>query len=260
MKTVIVGNIKILYNDAGKSSLDLFVDACAKAGPLIFETWGLKTPANCKIYIMTSWQSFFFRTLSWPKKLICVIAFPLVFPIGYIISKRWPKLTGWTAPHCPTCVVKTPALVELSGRKTGSKMYIQETNSGNIVQVAICHELVHAFSIHLNLPVWLNEGIAMYTADKFAGKTTVKTETLKIIEDYPHKNRSTSYTNLMNGDDDSIIYNYVRGYWLTRYLEHNYPGFIRSLLVNRPSKRKIEASSPEFVGKGWFREFSELMV
>ena len=104
----------------------------------------------------------------------------------------------------------------------------------------VCHELTHAFSIHLKLPVWLSEGIAMYAADIFTGRTTVKAETLEFIENYPHKKPLTNYSNLMSGNDDRIVYTYARGYWLTRYLELNYPGFIRSLLVKRQSKLKIE--------------------
>ena len=80
----------------------------------------------------------------------------------------------------------------------------------------------------------------MYTVDKFAGKTTVKTETLEFIETYPHKKPLTNYSNLMSRNVDSIVYTYARAYWLTRYLELNYPGFIRGLLVKRQSKRKIE--------------------
>lgn len=239
MKSVIAENIKILYNDAGKSSVDLFADACRKSVPVIYETWGLKTPAQCKIYIM-DWQRFLLHALSWPKKLSCVVLFPLV-PLMYIMmSKRWSRVTGFTAPNSPTCVVKSPAAVELSGRKLGSKIYIQDLNSDSLVQAAICHELTHAFSIHLNLPVWLSEGIAMYAVDKFTGMTTVKAETIRDIEAYQYKNRSTNYSNLMSGDKKSIVYTYARAYWLTRYLEHNYPGFIRGLLVKRQSKRKIE--------------------
>lgn len=237
MKNVIVDNIKILFNDEGKSAVDLFADACTRISPLIYEIWDLKTPSNCKIYIMTSWQSFLFHSASFPRKLFYV----LTILLWYVrINREWPRIIGWTLPPHPTSGVKTPALIKLSDRKLGEKIFIQETNLDKIVQSAICHELVHAFSVHLKLPLWLNEGIAMYTVDKFIEKTTVKAETIKFLETYPHKHRPTNYRKLMRLDADSIVYNYVRSYWLTRYLEHNYPGFIKSLLVKHQSNRKIE--------------------
>lgn len=260
MKHVIVDNIKILYNDAGKPSVNLFADACRKSIPVIYETWGLKTPAKCKIYIMTSWLIFLWYGYSWPKKfcaavlllvssLVLSLVFYRVFPLGLLIAplifyliiiKLWFKIAGLTIPNHTTCGIKSPDLVDPAGGKLGRRIRIEYANSDSLVQSAICHELTHAFSIHLNLPVWLNEGIAMYAVDKFTGKATVKTETLEFIENYPHKKQSTSYSNLMSRNEDSIVYTYARAYWLTRYLELNYPGFIRGLLVKRQSKRKIE--------------------
>jgi len=241
MKHVIAGNIKILYNNAGKSSVDLFANACTKSIPVIYETWGLKAPANCKVYIMTSWQSYLFQTLSWAEKFFLVVVLPISLPQVYMkMSKSWRLFSGWTVPSRPNCWIKTLALVNMSSHELRDKVHIQETDPDNIVRLAICHELTHAFSVHLKLPLWLSEGIAMYTTDKFAGKITVKAESLKYLEPNPHKNRSTNYTKLTTGDDDRIAYNYARGYWLTRYLEHNFPGFIRGLLVKRQSKRKIE--------------------
>lgn len=252
MKSVIVDNIKILFNAKGKSSVDLFADACTKASPLIYETWGLKTPRKCKVYIMTSWVIFILHGFSLTQKLLLFvlvlvlsIVFPFAIPVVFLIvllerRKGWSEIAGLTIPHHSICGIKSPGLVDPAGGKIGRRIYIEYANSDSLVQAAICHELTHAFSVHLDLPVWLNEGIAMYAVDKFVGKTTVNMETLKFIEAYPHKNRSTNYSNLMSGSDDSTVYTYARSYWLTRYLEQNYPGFIKSLLVKRQSHRKIE--------------------
>jgi len=252
MKSVIVDNIKILYNNAGKSSVDLFTDASRKSIPVIYETWGLKTPAKCKVYIMTSWVTFILHGFSFLQKflllvlfLILYIMFPYAIPVVFLIvfleiRKRWSKIAGLTVQNHTTCGIKSPDLVDPAGVKLSRRIYIEYANSDSLVQAAICHELTHAFSIHLNLPLWLNEGIAMYAVDKFTEKTTVKTETLEFIENYPHKKPLTNYSNLMSGNDDRIVYTYARAYWLTRYLEHNYPGFIRDLLDKRQSKCKIE--------------------
>ncbi len=116
MRSVIASNIKILFNTKGKSSVDLFADACAKAAPLIYETWGLKTPAKCKIYIMTSWQGFLFRALPWPLTFL--------YPIVYLIKrKEGPRITGCTVSPFPTCGVKPPALAKMSDRRLRDKEY-----------------------------------------------------------------------------------------------------------------------------------------
>jgi len=44
------------------------------------------------------------------------------------------------------------------------------------VQQIACHELVHAFTSHLRLPVWLHEGLAMVTVDRLLQNQSIQGE------------------------------------------------------------------------------------
>jgi len=236
MESIIVDDITILFESDEKPAANLFANACKKSVPLIYDTWGLNVPPKCQVYVMTSWQQFLLHSAPWYRKVIILITFPLLY---LNINKEWSKIAGWALPYQPTIGVKPPTLLNLQNKAIGEKIYVQETDLNRKAQGYLCHELVHACSNHLKLPLWLNEGIAMYTVDKLIGNPTVKDETLQLLNIYPHKHKLLNYRNLMNADVDGIVYNYVRGYWLTRFLEKNCTGFLSTLLRKRQNEREL---------------------
>ena len=108
------------------------------------------------------------------------------------------------------------------------------------VQHSTCHELTHAFTAHLRLPMWLNEGMAMVTVDRFAGKPTVKPETVHVLKSTSQGAASQGYRKVLRADTDTIVYQVVRGYWLTRYIEETQPDLLRGLLPQRQSQKALE--------------------
>lgn len=236
MESIIIGNITILFDANEGPAANLFADASIKSAPVIYDMWGLRIPPKCKIYVMTSWRQFRFHSIPWYKKIIFLITFPVQY---FKNNKEWPKIGGWAYPHQPIIGLKTPALLDKQDKGIGQKIYVQETDLNKQAQKYLCHELTHACSSHLKLPLWLDEGIAMYTVDEFTGTPTVKGETLKLLNTYPHKHKLLNYHNLMNSDIDGIVYNYVRGYWLTRFLEKRYPGFLVTLLRERQNELEL---------------------
>ena len=42
-------------------------------------------------------------------------------------------------------------------------------------------------------------------------------------------------------DEDALVYAYVRGYWLTRYLDDTKPELLRDLLSRKRSRKVLEA-------------------
>ena len=110
----------------------------------------------------------------------------------------------------------------------------------NVQQVA-CHELVHASSAHLRLPMWLNEGIAVATVDRFMEKQMIRQDTLDFIRDYLPKGAPPSYRQLSRMDRGAIAYNSVRGYWLVRYLQEKCPGFLKHTFSSYQDPETIES-------------------
>jgi hypothetical protein len=48
----------------------------------------------------------------------------------------------------------------------GESIFAKEENPEQILLPIVCHELTHACSSHLDLPTWLNEGLAMVSVDR----------------------------------------------------------------------------------------------
>jgi hypothetical protein len=89
----------------------------------------------------------------------------------------------------------------------------------------IVHELTHAATAHLNLPFWLNEGVALLVAESALGYGHVKWETL---ENLTIPTKRIGYFHLPSQQD--LVQQYSEGYWLTRYLQEQYQGILRKLL------------------------------
>jgi len=100
--------------------------------------------------------------------------------------------------------------------------------------------MTHAFSANLKLPLWLNEGIAMVTVDKYFGRSTVKSNTLQSLNPNRRRRSVVNYRNLSEMKRENIIYAYVRGYWIVRFLMDMCPGLLNDLMKKKQSHRAIE--------------------
>jgi len=122
----------------------------------------------------------------------------------------------------------------------GGRMFVEEHDTRVKVQQVSCHELAHACSAHLRLPTWLNEGIAILTVDRYMGRPTIRPETLAILRDFVPKTAPLSYRALSNQGAEAIVYHSLRGYWLVRYMEAQYPGLLRLLFSRHSDGSEIE--------------------
>ena len=226
MESRAISGITLLFDQSERDTADLIAGTCAKAVQLIDESWGLKTPADCRIYVMTSWLRFVFHSAPWHWRILLGV----LFPLWSLRAKRmWSYAGGWTQRFGRRVVigVKPPRLLELADRSIGDRIFIKETDTEEKMQHITCHEMTHAFSSHLKLPMWLNEGIAMVTVDLLLGKPTIKRETLEIIRAWPQKSKSPTYREMSRAGGEEIAYQTTRGYWITRYLEEKHAGLLR---------------------------------
>jgi hypothetical protein len=88
--------------------------------------------------------------------------------------------------------------------------------------------------------LWLNEGLAMVTVDKYVGKPTVMDATLETLARSPGEISRGTYRDVPRMDEDTIVYHTVRGYWITRYIEEVRPGLLKALLSQRLIHEHLE--------------------
>jgi len=232
--------IKIFYNEGNEKEAEAAVSAVMDATPLIKESWGLDSPRGINIYITDSMMDLVFRSSPILRKLVLAVFLPLWF---FRARRLWKLSAGWTlnSKKSPAKGLKpTQNLQDLiDGRKDDSrKIFIDENDIFNKFKWTACHELTHAFSSHLRLPMWLNEGLAMVTVDMISGKKTVLPRTLKSMD--RNGDRPPEYKKLAKMNEEDIVYHLVHGYWITRYLEESNPGFTKVLLSGSTERGDLE--------------------
>jgi hypothetical protein len=217
----------LIVSDPGEqATVDLIDGACADALQLIQPSWGLGAPQHCRIYVMTSWLGFIFRSAPWPWRILLAATLPVW---GFRAHRTWPISAAWTLRYGRRVAigVKPPRLLAQSDKSFGVRMFVEEQDMPMNVRRVVCHELTHACSAQLKLPAWLNEGIATVTVDRFAGKRTILTETLNLIRDYQPKTSPPTYRQLSRMSGEAFVYHAVRGYWVVGFIEDRCPGFLK---------------------------------
>jgi hypothetical protein len=229
MEVIKSGNIEVLFNKDEKDTAELVVKTCDGAIRVIQENLGLTPPKDCQIYIMTSWFRFIFQSAPWTWRLLLGVTIPLW---SFRARKTWRYSVAWTQRYGTKVAIgmKPQRLLEQSGRDVTPRFFIRETDPKINIQQVTCHELVHACSSHLTLPMWLNEGLAIFTAEQFIRKPLIKSETLEMIKVFYPKSAPPSYKMLARMDMEKIAYHTIRGYWIVKYLETAYTGLLISLL------------------------------
>jgi hypothetical protein len=91
------------------------------------------------------------------------------------------------------------------------------------------HELIRACSVHLRLPIWLNEGVDAVPVDRSGGGPTIRWETLTFTKGFLPKGAPLTYRKLSRMGLDAITYQGIRGKWLVWNLWEKQPGVLRDL-------------------------------
>ena len=231
--------LRIEFAPEDRSTAEVMAEACGEALRLAEASWGLGPPSDCRLYVMTSWREFIFRSAPWPWKVALALSYPLW---SGRVRRMWPISAGWTQRYGRRTAIgiKPPRLLDVSDKSVGVHMFVEEKDPIVKIRHLACHELTHAASAHLRLPAWLNEGLATVTVDRFLGKVTIREDSLGLLERMQPKASPPSYRALPRFRGETLAYHAVRGYWIVRLLEEAHPGFVRSLLISRQSAAWIE--------------------
>lgn len=242
-----IPSIPITHDPAEQATANLVEGACTEALKLIRESWGLQAPPDCRIFVMTSWLGFVFQSAPWPWRILLAAT----LPVWSVRARRtWPISAAWTLRYGRRVVigVKPPHLLEQSDKRSGARMFVEEQDMPTNIRRVVCHELTHACAAHLRLPVWLNEGLAALTVDRYAGKRTILPETLNLIRDYRPKAPPPTYRELARMRGEMFVYHAVRGYWLTSYIEEKCPGFLMRKMSRNRQANSIEQETAIALG------------
>jgi len=247
MQSTKVDGVAVLFDPAERDAAEIIRAACARSLPLIEANWGLAAPADCRVYVMTGWREFIFHAAPWTWRIALRVTQPLWTPR---VKRLWPVAGGWAQRfgRRQTVGIKPPRLFRAADRQIGERVFIPTDDIDEKVWRTTCHELTHACAAHLRLPMWLNEGLAMITVDQFAGTPTVRPETLDLLGRADEASQPAGYRRLSPQDEDALVRNVVRGYWVTRYLHETRPALLRELLARRRSHRALEADVAAALG------------
>lgn len=239
MESITASGIPILFPPGEEKTAEWIGQAIERGLPLIQKNWGLASPTDCRIFVMTSGIKFFFQSAPWNWRIFLAISMPFWLSR---VQRTWPYSAAWTQRYGRRTAIgiKPPPLLAASDKRIGIRMFVEELDTTVKLQHLTCHELTHACSAHLRLPAWLNEGIAAVTVDRFLGKQTIRTDTLDVIRKFSPKERPPTYRELSRLRGEAIVYHSVRGYWLVRYLEGQRPGLLKRILSTSRKSQTIE--------------------
>jgi hypothetical protein len=249
MRTVLEGGLSLFFDEEDQEAATLIGNACEKSVKLIRTLWPLDTPEDCRVYVMTSWLGFVFRSAPMHWRILLGITTPLWY---FRARKIWRYAGGWAQAYGKRRAVgvKPPRLIQSADSGIGDRIFT-DRDLNEKVEHLTCHELVHAFAAHLKLPMWLNEGLAMLTVDRYHGRPTVKQNTIASLRDSSFGASPGTYRKARVGDTDALVRHYVRAYWLVRFIEETNPALMKDLLSKRCSHRALEEDTARALGMSY---------
>jgi hypothetical protein len=248
VKNKAIAGLCLYYDVEQQDAAELIGRACERSAQLCHQHWGLAIPADCRVYVMTSWRRFLFHSAPWPGKVYLALTLPFV---ARRASQIWPYAGGWALQYGSRRVVgvKPPHLIEASDRSLGEQIFVQDRDLSEIVGSVTCHELVHAFTFHLKLPAWLHEGLATLAMEYYLDRRIVREETLENLAHLGLKHKGLRTVRLCVDDTQLMLAQYARGYWLTRHIDEAQPEVMRDLLVARMGHEELNDRVAKAFGK-----------
>ncbi len=259
---VSVGRLSVECEPEDEPTARVIAGACDEALRLAKAVWGLDPPADCRLYVMTSWRGFVFDSAPLLWKVMLALNYPLW---SNRARRTWPFSAGWTQHYGRRVAIgiKPPRLLEISDKSVGIHMYVEEKDPIAKIRHLTCHELIHAASAHLRLPAWLNEGLAAVSVDRFMGKPTIHDNSLRLVQRTQPKGPPPAYRDMAHMQGETLAYHATRGYWIVRLLEATQAGLLRELLSKRRSPKEIELRVAELVHvspDGFWAEIDDVLL
>jgi hypothetical protein len=262
MQKTRVNGIRLYFDPAEQESAEKLSYACQESMAAIHNTWRLPAPGDCRVYLMTTFPRCVFYGAPPGSQLLLA----LTLPFWYREFKlRWQYAGGWSQRYGDRQVVgvKPPRLVTGNADAMGKVLFDEEHNADLKFLSVVCHELTHACTAGLNLPAWLNEGLAMVSVDRCLGKQTVLTSSLQLLKPDQNAEGAVNRIDLKTQTREEIIRLYARGYWLTRYLDENHPDLLKELIKGSSTPADLEIKIAAVLGisnEAFWKQVDTLLV
>ncbi len=262
MKTQCMDGFVLFYDEADKESVAVIGETAVASAEFIQSYWGLDRPEKCRIYVMLSWLKFIFHSAPWAYRIYYALFLPF---IGKTMKAQWPFVGGYALRFRkrPAIGVKPPRLFKESDTSIGEKIFVQIKDTETKMRHIVCHEIMHVFTGHLKLPDCLNEGIAILATDKFSGSQVVKPETIDLFWTYAGRELLDKPGYSSEGRKETVVYNYIKGYWIIRYIEDKHPELLRSLISRRKNRKKPDRLIADALGirhKNLWNEIDQIVL
>jgi hypothetical protein len=245
-------NIHMHLQEPSSETETLLREACCRAVNFLQNTWSLKIP-KCHVYVTSKWQTMMLEHPPALYKTINKVSFIFLRKRYVLLDGLWNRSAGWFQRYGKLCLIAIKPLREFEKMNlTNSQLYVPMTAQEKFSNTLV-HELTHAFTAHLKLPLWLNEGVALLTSEQALGYGAVKTETLDYLTT---PQGGSSYYQLPKLSNEKFFYQYAKGYWLTRYLQEQHEDVLKQLL----SKWKLNLVINRNVNKLFNNQASDTII
>lgn len=244
------GSVIRIYTAPGEDEISGIISAtCQGAFNVARELWGLAAPRDCRIYVTGSWWRLFYDATPWLLKPFLITSMPFWAPAA---RRIWPRAGAMTLKmrygRRVTIGVKPPALLKASDSSVGELLYVHEPDMQIKLRHLVCHELTHACSAFLKLPMWLNEGIAMLSVEHYLGKRVISRNTLAMLREHPPRCVPPTYRAMSRMDARGMALHTARGYWLVELLERTQPGFLKGIFSEKQKLHFLEKQMAGLLG------------
>lgn len=217
-------SLKVVNGKEYKEEENVVFELFSEITPKLRMLWGIESKGNIQIYLNKSQTLFLLRTLPFYKALLLILTFPLWYvrskqnikPSKGIIRERAGKYF----------VLLTP--IDLNRTKRSpleEKLFYRYPSPASTFERNACNILVGVFASPIMLPYWLENGFVIFCGDILLDNKFLKNDSLMLFKDIVYE----EIVDYSSGDvgKEEFAYNYVKGYWTVRYLEEEYPGFLK---------------------------------
>ncbi len=225
-----INGVEIIFEKKYKEEEEIVKNNYKHISDLINNLWGLNKPENINIFITNSYIKYSIYAYSLIQKIILLI----ILPYWLIQIKRTSKDIGAIGFNAkvPSILIKSLPVLELFESNIGKLIYKKIKNNHERYKHGYIGLLIGIRIYELKCPKWLGSGIGSITSEKYLSKDIVKKETINML------NNNQEEKDLNNLDTP---YPHVIGYWTVRYLEENYPGFLKETFKEYKGEEIVKA-------------------
>lgn len=186
--------------------------------------WGIENEKNIKIYISRYYILYILKALPIHKSLLLLLFFPLWY---FKVKKKLDSTEVMFGEKLDGYIVFLKPIKSNNRERLLDKEEIYFKSKSNLLMFErnACHIVVNVLVAPISLPYWLENGLIVFCSDSILGKPFLKIESLLLLKGRGYDEIIS--LSLKNTNEDKLNYNYTKGYWTVRYLEEEYPGFLK---------------------------------